>query len=265
VSQPSLLQEFHYRWPRRSAGYRPGAHAGRALGSGAQPDAHGRLFDHPDPRRIDLRASLRDPRGEWLVRVARQRVAAQLYALVDVSPSMFFGARRPKLAVVQDFVRALGWSAYRNQDAAGLMAFDHAQRAELGCAARHGRGVPDDMGQALARAQPRRAAHGNAAEGLWQCAQRLAGREALVFIVSDFHGMCERRLSEALDSLQAAHVVPLLTWDSAETQPPAGDGLLLLQDAERASRAALWLRPKLRAAWRDGVAQRNHQLSRLLA
>ena len=49
--------------------------------------AHQRLFDHPDPRRLDLRASLADLHGEWLVRVNRQRAAVTARLPADVSAS----------------------------------------------------------------------------------------------------------------------------------------------------------------------------------
>ena len=66
------------------------------------------LYDRPDPRRLDLRASLREVRGDWLVRVNRQRVSVPVHVIVDVSASMSFGFPKPKLHVVADFVTALG-------------------------------------------------------------------------------------------------------------------------------------------------------------
>ena len=79
------------------------------------------LYDRPDPRRLDLRASLRDIRGDWLVRVNRQRAAVPVQVIVDVSASMGFGSPRPKLQVVADFVEALGQSAFRVGDALGMV------------------------------------------------------------------------------------------------------------------------------------------------
>ena len=89
------LPDFQYRLPGRAGGFRPGSHPGSSFGSGQEFALHGRLFDHPDPRRIDLRASLRAVPPEWLVRVYLQRVAVPVQVLVDVSASMHFGLRRP--------------------------------------------------------------------------------------------------------------------------------------------------------------------------
>src|SRR5262245_5181965 len=101
-------QEFHYRLPYRVCGWRPGAHPGTRLGAGQEFVSHMSLYVRPDPRRLDLRASLRDLSGNWLVRVHRQRASVPVHAIVDVSASMAFGARKTKLQVAADFVEALG-------------------------------------------------------------------------------------------------------------------------------------------------------------
>ena len=259
--------EFHYRLPQRFGGQRPGAHHGSSLGGGQQFAAHRRLLDHPDPRRIDLRASLRDVNGDWLVRIARQRVAVPVHALVDVSASMRFGARRSKLAVVAEFAEALGHSAFRAGDPVGLLAFDHAEREDLFLPARHSRGVGSVMAQLLrgsAPAQGHAAPHGaDPLAGLRHCAARLAGRRGLVFLVSDFHGMAVEALAQLLDLLTPAVVLPVLVWDPAEAAPPAADALLAVSDAETGVRRTLWLRETLRRDWRGAVAIRRAALHAL--
>lgn len=261
--------EFHYRLPQRYGGQRPGAHHGSSLGGGQQFAAHRRLLDHPDPRRIDLRASLRDVHGDWLVRIARQRVAVPVHALVDVSASMHFGAQRSKLAVVADFVDALGHSAFRAGDPVGLLAFDHAEREDLFLPARHSRGLGSVMAQLLRSHAPSPApapAMAKSADplaGLRHCAARLAGRRGLVFLVSDFHGMAVEALAELLDLLSPAVVLPVLVWDAAEAAPPEADALLAISDAETGVRRTLWLRETLRRHWRGAVASRRDELHAL--
>lgn len=256
--------EFHYRLPRRFGGRRPGAHEGSGLGSGQGFAAHRRLLDHPDPRRLDLRASLREPHGDWLVRLQRPRVAVPVYALVDVSASMHFGAGRRKLDVVADFAEALGRSAFRAGDPVGLAAFDATEREDLFIPARHGRGAGFAIAEALracgAPESPQAAAATPAA--LARAAERLAGRCGLVFLVSDFHWPLDD-LAAVLDRLAPAVIVPMPAWDPAEAEPPAGRALLELADAESGERRTLWLREPLRAAWRDGVAARRAELQSL--
>ncbi len=132
--------EFHYRIPRRLGAWRPGSHPATSLGAGQEFVSHMSLFDRPDPRRLDLRASLRDLRGDWLIRVNRQRAAVAVQVIVDVSASMAFGERRPKLHVVADFIEALGQSAFRAGDALGMSAFDSAERMDLFVPALQSRG-----------------------------------------------------------------------------------------------------------------------------
>ena len=85
-------EEFHYRLPGRISGQRPGSHRGSSVGAGQEFVTHLSLYDRPDPRRLDLRASLRTLRDDdWLVRVNRQRAGTAVRAIVDVSASMCFG------------------------------------------------------------------------------------------------------------------------------------------------------------------------------
>jgi uncharacterized protein (DUF58 family) len=256
------MHEFHYRLPMRSPGPRPGAHHGSSLGSGQRFAAHRRLLDHPDPRRLDLRASVRDPRGDWLVRIQQQRVAVPVHAVVDVSASMQFGARRCKLDVAADFADALGASAFRAGDAVGLLAFDAArERDDLWLPARHARGLGTAM---AARLRDACADDGAAAvmDGFAACVDRLAGRPGLVFIVSDFHWPIDA-LGAQLERLAPALVVPMIAWDPAETEPPPPGALLAVSDAERGERRTLWLREPLRVRWRAAVDVRRAQLQAL--
>jgi len=286
-------QEFHYRLPGRVSGQRPGSHPGSSVGAGQEFVSHVSLYDRPDPRRLDLRASLRGLRDEWLVRVNRQRAGASVRALVDVSASMKFGSQRPKLHVVADFIEALGMSAFRVGDAVGMMAFDEAECPELFVPARVSRGMGSLMATALREACDAggenvagdqagagvwagargMAGVGDAAgarggayvsDGLEDAASRLAGQQGLVFLVSDFHWPLER-LDIALDLLAHAGVVPVIVWDPAETEPPPRNALASLRDAESGTRRTLWLRPRLRQEWRRGVERRRAEINGFFA
>jgi len=270
-------REFHYRFPGRVGGQRPGSHPGSSVGAGQEFVAHRSLFDYPDPRRLDLRASLRTLQDEWLVRVNRQRTGTTARALVDVSASMSFGVSRPKLHVVADFVEALGLSAFRVGDAVGMMAFDIAERTELFMPARVSRGMGSIMAAALREwsddyrgdsGSGRRGASvhddGSArregpATGLEDAVSRLVGQQGLVFLLSDFHWPLER-LTVPLDLMAHATVIPIVVWDYAETNPPTQNALASLSDMESSRRRTLWLRPKLRDEWRRSVARRRAEI-----
>jgi uncharacterized protein (DUF58 family) len=258
MTHVDTVQEFHYRLPQRSASARPGAHPGSSLGSGQEFVSHMSLYDRPDPRRLDLRASLRSTTGDWLVRVNRQRVGVTVQALVDVSASMDFGAQRRKLDLAADFVESLAHSAFRVGDALGLRAFDHAERIDLTVPATLSRGLAGVMADSLRRCDT---APGGI-EGLEDVVQQMGGRESLVFIVSDFHWPLDR-LGVVLDQLAHAFVVPVVLWDRAEAEPPRSDAIAALRDAETAARRTLLLRPRLRSQWRDAVATRRGELDAL--
>ena len=253
--------EFHYRLPMRAGGFRPGSHPGSSFGAGQEFAMHGRLFDYPDPRRLDLRASLRAARSEWLVRVHLQRAAVPVQVIVDVSASMHFGTRQTKLQVAADFVEALGYSAFRVGDQLGMLAFDTHARDDLFMPARYGRGVGNLLATKLRETTSDATGSGSLA-GLRRAASTLAGRQALVFLVSDFHWPLVE-LPSVLDLLVHACVVPMVVWDSAEIAPPSGGLLLAVNDAESAGQRTLWLRDSVRERWCEAVARRRAELSKL--
>jgi hypothetical protein len=256
----STSREFHYRLPRRSGGWRPGSHPGSSLGAGQEFVSHVSLYDRPDPRRLDLRASLREVRGDWLVRVNRQRVSVPVHVIADVSTSMSFGAPTSKLRVVADFVTALGQSAFRVGDALGMLAFDAHERRDLFVPALLSRGVGEVMASMLIDCEGTAGSGG----GLEEAALHLAGRHGLIFLASDFHWPLDR-LDGVLDLLTHSYIVPLVIWDPAEVQPPNHDGLMPLRDVESGRRSTLWLRPSMRTRWREAVERRRAELNELFA
>ena len=265
-------REFHYRLRARSGGYRPGSHPGLTLGAGQEYAAHGRLLDTPDPRRIDIHASVRNQRREWLVRHYRQRAAVPVHAIVDVSASMQFGAYRSKLEVAAQFVEALGYSAFRAGDASGLLAFDHEERLDLHVPARHGRAMGFAMGDMLRqsvqtkgdyRARARLDAV-SAVAALRAVMTRLADRTGLVFVLSDFHWPLTE-LPATLELLTRSQVIPVVIWDPQEVEPPARDGLLTVTDAESGAKRTVWVRAGIRTVWRERVAERRAELDAVFA
>jgi hypothetical protein len=263
--------EFHYRLAQPVAGQRPGSHPASTLGAGHRFAGHARLFDVADPRRIDLRASLRDVRREWLVRTYQQRAAIPVYAVVDVSASMSFGAPMPKLERAAEFVESMGNSAFRAGDPAGLIAFDAPGARGIDPAgidtfgidmpARHSRGIGSLLGGRL-RQRVISGCGPALGPGVRDAALRLAGKEVLVFLVSDFHWPLEL-LGAALDLLNRARVVPMVVWDRAEIEPPAASGLLRVTDAETRASRTLWIGKRLRARWLERVARRRDALDAL--
>jgi uncharacterized protein (DUF58 family) len=258
--------EFLYKIPGITDGHRPGAHRSRSRGAGMAFAAHARLFDYPDPRRIDLHASLSSLHRDWLVRTSQQHSAVVVKAVVDVSASMRFGTRQSKLAVVADFLHALGYSTHRSGDSVSLMAFDHVFRDDLYIPARSGRGMGDFMAKTIiaSTASDSPSSSPDNLAGLAECVDRIAGASGLAFLVSDFHYRLDH-LAPILDRLGDQLVVPLVVWDKAEIEPPAQGGLLSLGDAESGQIRRMWLSNKLRRQWRDNVKRRRDEIGALFA
>jgi len=81
-------QIFQYRLATPSSRVYPGAHVGRMVSSGHLFKQHEPLIAHPDPRRIDLRASVLDVFGQYRVRVYQQHSLIDVLLLADLSASM---------------------------------------------------------------------------------------------------------------------------------------------------------------------------------
>jgi uncharacterized protein (DUF58 family) len=253
------LKEFHYRLPVRVAGIRPGSHRGTSVGAGQEFVAHTRLFDYPDPRRIDIRASIRGGHGEWLVRLHRQRVAVPVYALVDVSASMRFGHASSKLDAAAQFAEALGYSAFRHGDRVGMLAFDAGEREDLFLPARHTRGAGALMSATLRQATHRGEQRASPAAGMEKALARIAERACLVFLVSDFHWPLES-LPDMIRAVPRVWLVPIVIWSSAELEPPSTNGWITARDMETGDRRSIWMTDALRERWRAGVAANRQRI-----
>lgn len=252
--------EIPYRLSRRVGGVRAGAHPSRWTGSGGMFRQFAPLMDDPDPRRIDVRMSARDPAGGLHVRRMAQRGAITVHALVDLSGSMAFSGHARKMRLVAALCGSLAASATRIGDAFALTGCDATIRDDLAVPPTRRRGIEADVAARLAGAEPR----GVGAGGLLEAAERITGRGRLVFLVSDFLVPLDL-IGRVLDALHRQEVVPVVVSDSSEGQALPDWGLTELADLETGARQLLVLRPALARAWRDRAAERDRQLHALFA
>jgi hypothetical protein len=255
------LKEFSYRIAQPALGHFPGHHRSRSGDSGHEYRGHVPLHDAPDVRRIDLHASLRDPMGQWLARVASERKAVPVYAVADLSASMGFVGERRKLDVLADFTQSLAWSAWRTGDAFGFVGCDEAVRTDWLQPLTRTRGAGHVLAQRLRSFEP----SGRTAQGLAGAHRWLRRQRALVFLVSDFH-LPLAQIDALLASLAHHELVPVLLWDRAEFEPPqhsigAVGRLGVLEDAETGQRRVLWLRRSVRERWQRQMAERRDALA----
>ena len=240
ISVPSAaleFPEFHYRARFATASLHPGAHRSRAAGAGLDFAASVPLARARDPRRLDLRAALRDPFGGWWAHEYRQRSSVPVLLIADVSASM-----RPRRSVVEAFAGALARSAQRRGDAFGLIGFASAVQAALLALPSRSRA---SAGQVLAALQAA-PFDGRNAQAIEHAAELAPRASALGFVLSDFQ-FAPALLERALARLARHDVVPVWVHHAA----PAADasGLLELRNAETGAWRSLWMRPALARRW----------------
>ena len=248
----SVVQEFHYRIAAPALGHFPGHHRSRTGDSGVEFRGHANLMDAPDPRRLDLHASLRDPFGGWIVRVYSQRKSIPVVIVADLSASMAFEGRQRKLDVVADFAESLAWSAWRTGDSFGFIGCDSVVRIDLLLPQTRSRGAGNAIAQTLRGLK----LAGRSAQGLLDAHRHLPRRRALVFLLSDFHLPMDD-LRALLRGYAHHELVPVVVWDPLEFGPSVPRGLAPLVDLETGRRRLVWWRPALREKWL--VQQREHR------
>jgi len=248
------IQPFQYRPPRPVVGVFPGAHPGQMVGNGQLFKRHETLIARPDPRRIDLRASLLDPFGNYQVRVQQQHSAVDVFLLADLSASMGFAGNHNKRSVLADMLLSIAASALDHGDGFGFIACN--QQVLTDCYLPAGK----HMGriQALAERLQKLVLRPGSA-GLLQAQRYLPNHRALVFLLSDFHFPLAQ-LQAILQSLSCHDVIPLVLWDQAEYSRLPDWGLFQLQDLETGKRRTLWLRPGLKRKIEQAFARRRSQL-----
>jgi hypothetical protein len=242
------VAEFHYRARLQASSFVPGAHPGHVVGGGIDVAAVVPLHRARDPRRLDLRAGLRDPWGGWWAREFHQRSQLAVVLLADVTASMAAPGRGDKHAVVGDLARSLCRSAQRAGDAYGQVAFDSDVLPALQLPPTRARQAASVAAEALAA----HVCRGSSAQGLLAAVQQLPRRPALVLLTSDFH-FDLALLDTALAQMARHDVVPVWLRDAAELEALPAHGLLELRDAESGRLRSLWMRPALRARWQQRV------------
>jgi uncharacterized protein (DUF58 family) len=249
----SIYVEYRVRW--KTGGIRPGAFRGMQSGAGERFRSSVPLHARADPRRVDVRASLRDPLGGIWVRDFEQNSALKVLVLADVSASMGFVGRHDKIDQLRRIAVALARTAWRNGDAFGFYAANEMSQSSLTLPARLNRGAAEWLDRRLAAHVP----GGASARGLLQSMAQLPHRRALVFLVSDFHWPGDD-LPEILHGLAHHAVVPVVLWDPAEADAVHRHGIATLKDLESGVRRFVWLRPGLIDALRRRRDQQEEML-----
>lgn len=250
-----ILYRPRGRFRSRQAGAHPSSEVG---GFGVFRDQTP-FLRHPDARRIDIRATLRDPFGATIVRRFEQRSPVDVYAIVDLSASMScIGASR-KFDLARDICAALAFSATRIGDRFGLLGCDDRVRPDVHTPATRSRAVALRAADRLADARR----DGAGARGFIDAAAMLGASRRLALLISDFRWPASL-IDRVFDSFAPHDTIPLVLVDSMEETPPEW-GLAELTDAETNRRRVFVMRPRLRGQWIERERDRRAMIARLAA
>lgn len=194
----------------------------------------------PDPRRVDLRASVQNIWQQLLVRTYRQDCAVPVYVLADLSASMDFRGTTHKLDMLSDLTAAAGYSTFRTGDPFGFIGFDERICREYFHPAMHDRAAGMRIATQLRGLVPA----GGSSRGIVAAARGVGARPSLVFIVSDFH-FAPALAAAALAALTPHLVVPVVLSDSTEHRSLPRYGLARVVDRETGHKRTLLLRRSL--------------------
>lgn len=250
------MDVINYRlsMPTRSA--HPGAHSSTFAGSGYLFHRYAPLLSHPDPRRIDMRASILDPLQQFQVRAYQQFSQINVYLVADLSASMGYRGQYSKQQILGQFFSALARSV---MDCGDHFAF-------VGCSQHiHQRWVLPLSRQksrlSVMQQQLENTRLAGNAQGLFSAWQYVTTQRSLVFLLSDFNFPLTQ-LNTLLSKLQSHDLVPLVLWDNNEYQNLPDWGLLNVKDMENGQQRLLWLRPGMREKLTEAYKQREAQLKK---
>ncbi len=249
------MQEFHYKVRWRSRGAHSGFHASTHTGGGFEFRGHAPLIVGRDPRRLDLRASVRDPFEQLHVRVFHQKTAIPVYAIADLSASMSFG-RKP--TILADFVSACAYSVHRTGDTFAFIGCDHRVRRDFYLPPTRARAA----GQVLADGLRQLEQWGRNSAALAEATRFFDERRALTFLISDFHFPAPL-LAAVLAGFARHTVVPVVIRDSSEQHELPLFGVLRLRDSETEATRTVFARPALNRRIRAAAEERERNLKLL--
>jgi len=255
---PTRAKEFSYQIGWRSRGRHPGRHASMQRGLGMEFRGHAPLIAYPDPRRIDIRQTIRDPFDQVWVRIFNQKSSIPVYVVCDLSGSMGFSGQLRKLEIAADIAASAAWSAFRVNDPFGFIGFDQEVREDWMFASTTKVHGAFEMTERLADYRPGHVG----AQGLQDVSHFLSRERSLVLLVSDFH-MPLDELEQNLSSLVRHHVVPLVLWDAAEYRNLPEFGVASVTDCETGARRTLFLRKAFRDRILQSFAARRTALEKL--
>ena len=248
--------DYHINWKTR--GQHPGQHKSDQRGMGLEFAGHSNLLDYPDPRRIDLRQTIRDPLEQIYVRIFNQRSATPVVIVSDLSASMGFGIEKSKLHFASEISTVIANSVITRSDAIGFIGFNDQTETDWWAPISYRPQRTNLLIEKLKNYQPKNSSH----QGIKRVSQVLPNDHTLVFLISDFH-MPIDDIEESLSKLTKHTIVPIVIWNKAEYKDLPNFGIMNLNDPESGESTTLFLRKKLKAKIIEKFEQRKVKLQNI--
>lgn len=258
-AETHLFDALAWRLEALQPGLRDGGHPGRMRGAGDAFADVAPLMAHPDARRLDLRRSLTDPFGGFVVRRFHRRTDVTLHLMLDASASLAAGAAADRQGLAALLVAGLAQAARRGGDLAALDAIGGTRVLATQPPSRRD-GMIDDLRGMVTALTP----SGTGIAGLADLAQTLPTRRILVALISDFE-LSPLELDSLLSALAPRPVLPLWLRDSGLESPPARIGLIDAHDPETGRRRILLATPRWAARQVQAGAEHRRKLRAVFA
>lgn len=252
------IKQFNYHIAWRSRSHRPGRHKSNQRGMGMEFRGHTTLLSYPDPRRIDVRQTIRDPLEQVYVRIFNQKSATPIFVICDMSGSMQYGSKQRKIEVAADITQSVAQSATRNLDPVGFIGFDDTVREDWICTLSARPHATIEMAERLRDYHPAAVS----SRALIDTVRLLPRERSLIFLVSDFH-MPMQDLEDALVLMLRHHIIPVVLWDTSEYQDLPEFGITSVVDPETGEKRTLFLRKELRNRIQKNFSDRKQAISDL--
>jgi uncharacterized protein (DUF58 family) len=256
--RPEHIKEFSYHIAWRSRSRRPGRHKSNQRGMGMEFRGHTTLLSYPDPRRIDIRQTIRDPLEQIHVRIFNQKSVTPVFVLCDMSGSMQYGNGQRKLSIAAEITQSAAQSVAHNRDLFGFIGFDDIIREDWLCTLSARPHMAIELAEKLKNYQPEEVGSG----ALVDTVSLLPRERSLIFMVSDFH-MPIRDLEDALVLMQRHHIVPVVLWNTSEYADLPEFGIASVTDPESGAKRTLFLRKDYRDRILKSFADRRKAIEEL--
>ena len=247
--------DFQYKIYGSSKSSRPGSHKSSERGSGMEFNRLVSLQQYPDPRRLDLRASIIDPYKRWLVREFKQKSSVSVFAIVDLSASVRFNGVQNGGNLIRKILTSVMKSTRRYGDRFGLIGYDNEFRQDWFIPATQR--VPLNFDTLELQFSLGKTGRGH--KGLMEAPNWLPKEKCLLFLISDFH-ISLNLLSYFFSRTILHQVVPIILEDEVEHSGYDRFGFAFLSDSETRRKKLVLLTKKFKDSLKENYRKRDQQL-----